>query len=129
MKLRVTVDGTAFDVDVDILEGSAPVAAAAPAAPAAPAPAAPAAPAAAPAPAASPAPAAGGKTLPSPIPGTVVEINAKPGDEIAPNGTVVVIDAMKMNTPIAAPNGGKIKAILVNVGDAVTMNQPLVEFE
>lgn len=131
MKLNVTVNGTAYDVEVEVLDdaGVAAPAAAAPkparpaAAPkaAAPRPAAPAA--------AAPTPAAGGNTLTSPIPGTVVEINASVGQEIAAKETVLVIDAMKMNTPIAANSAGKIAQIHVSPGDSVQMGQVLVTFE
>lgn len=133
MKLNVTVNGTTYDVEVEVLDAAGEAAApAAPkpaprpaaAAPKAPAPAAPAAPKAAPAPAA-----AGANTLTSPIPGTVVEINVSVGQQVAAKETVLVIDAMKMNTPIASTTAGKVKQIHVNPGDSVQMGQVLVTFE
>jgi biotin carboxyl carrier protein len=135
MKLRVTVNGVAYDVDVEILEEKAGAAVPPPAAPAsapAPAPAAPARPAApvAPAPAAhTPAPAAGGKTLTSPIPGTVLEILAKPGQAVKTGDAVIIVDAMKMNTQISANQDGVVKEILVAPGEAVKMGQALINFE
>lgn len=130
MKLRVTVGGQAYDVDVEILEKHGGPVSAAPVAPRAPAPRP--APAAAPrpsAPAPAPAPAAGGKSLNSPIPGTVVEILVKPGQAVKHNEPMLILDAMKMNTQIAANADATVKEILVNVGDAVKMGQALVLFE
>ena len=133
MKLLVTIDGVSYEVDVDILEDSEPHYQAGPApvhAAPAPAPRPAPAPAPAPKPASAPAGAAtGGRTLNSPIPGAVVEINATVGQAVEANQTVMILDAMKMNTPIVAPSAAVIKSILVSVGDAVRMGQPLVEFE
>jgi glutaconyl-CoA/methylmalonyl-CoA decarboxylase subunit gamma len=128
MKLKITLEGKAYEVDVEILEdetGSAPVSA--------PRVAAPVAAATAPAPVAAPvaaAPAsAGGNVYPAPIAGTVFKIIAKPGDQVEVNQVVMVLEAMKMETDISAPAAGKVKAILVNVGDAVQAGHGLVEFE
>jgi biotin carboxyl carrier protein len=41
----------------------------------------------------------------------------------------MVIEAMKMNTSIAAPAAGRVKAVRVAAGDAVRESQVLVEFE
>jgi glutaconyl-CoA decarboxylase len=138
MKLRVNVNGVNYDVDVEILdEGGAapPVAAPRPAAPiASTASVAAARPVAAPvaqvaAPAAAPPVAAGANVLTSPIPGTVLEITAQPGQAVKHGDVVMMLDAMKMNAPIHSARDGKIKAILAQVGDAVKMGQPLIEFE
>ena len=143
MKLRVTVQGKTYEVDVEVLEsngGSAVQQAPAPA-PAAPAPAQqPAAPQPAPAPS-HPAPAqdkssqpeataaAGDNVFPAPLAGTVRTIHVKPGDTVEANQEMMVVEAMKMETNVSAPGAGKIKSVLVNVGDAVSAGQPLVEFE
>ncbi len=128
MRMRVSVNGVAYDVEVEVLDEEADLPSAArPAAPSANAPRPPVAPVAAPA----PAPAAGGEanTLASPIPGTIVEILVKPGQPVAANETVIIIDAMKMNTPVAAPAARTVKEVLVKAGDAVKMGQPLLTFE
>ncbi len=131
MKLKITVHGVAYEVDVEVLDAKdemlgAPVSPlppaerlAVPAAPGAPAPAAAAAPGA------PPAGEAGG--VASPIAGTVLEVRCKPGDKVAAGKDLVVIEAMKMETIIAAPAAGTVKAVLVAAGDAVRENQTLVE--
>lgn len=137
-KLRVTVNGVSYDVDVEVLEddeASAPASGlpASPAAPAAPRPAAAAAPAAA-APAAAPAKPApvatgNGKSLPSPIAGIVVEVKVAVGDTVNQNDTVIIIEAMKMNTNVASPVSGKVVSVSVKPGEAVKQNQVLMTFE
>lgn len=127
MKLKVTVEGKTYEVEVEMEEesGGQPSAPS----PAAPAPraAAPAAPAAAPA--AAPPPSGGGAgTFPSPLAGTVRAIKVKPGDQVAANDEMMVLEAMKMETSIYASSGGTVKAVLVNVGEQVQSGQALVEF-
>lgn len=134
MKLRITVQGIQYEVEVEVLEdseqhGAAPsptpqVAPARPVAVAAPSPAAPPPPAAAPK-----APSSGGKPFPSPLAGTVRAVNVTVGKQVNANDELFVLEAMKMETSVCAPTGGTIKAILVNVGDAVQSGQTLVEFE
>lgn len=128
--LRITVNGTAYDVQVEELGVSAapaqmtpaPVAAApAPkvAAPA-PSPAAPAAPTAA-------AP-AGGETISSPMPGTIVSVDVKVGQGVKKGDILVVLEAMKMENEIMAPHDAQVAAVLVNKGDSVETGTPLVSF-
>jgi len=64
----------------------------------------------------------------SPIAGTVVSVKCKAGDEVAQGQELLVIEAMKMNTSIAAPGAGTVKQVLVAAGDSVRENQQLVEF-
>jgi biotin carboxyl carrier protein len=139
MKLRITVEGKAYDVDVEILpEGqgnTAPVAArrvvAAPAVAAAPT-VPPAAAVAAPVPAA---PLSGGSTASSdqvvkaPIAGTIIEIKVGVGDAVGVNQVLVVMEAMKMETNIASPVAGKVAAIKVAPREAVNAGHVLVELE
>lgn len=134
MKLRITVEGTTYEVDVEVLEGAAP--AAAPPASAAPARAARPAPSAAPAAAAPPrpkpgaAPAAGGASeCIAPVAGNITKINVSPGDTVAENDVLVVLEAMKMETNVASPAAGTVKQVNVQAGDSVTQGQVLVELE
>ncbi|MCK9996855.1 MAG: biotin/lipoyl-binding protein [Candidatus Krumholzibacteria bacterium] len=136
MKLKITVHGVAYEVDVEVLDakdemhGAAsplpPAPTAAPAAPASAGPVAVAAPVAGPGSAAPPLGGTGG--VASPIAGTVLEVKVKVGDKVEQGQTLLVIEAMKMETAIAAPGVGQIKAVLVAAGDAVRENQTLVDF-
>jgi biotin carboxyl carrier protein len=65
----------------------------------------------------------------SPIAGLVIRVNVQPGQTIQPNDLLLVLEAMKMETNVVAPTGCRIKAIKVGPGDAVQLNQVLVEFE
>ena len=133
MKLKITVHGVAYEVDVEVLDAehdflqASPLPAMAPPAGAAPM----AAPATAPAPRpVGPAPAAGGEGgVISPIAGTVLEIKCKVGDEVKNGQELLVIEAMKMETAISAPRDGKVKAVPVAAGDSVRENELLVAFE
>jgi biotin carboxyl carrier protein len=60
---------------------------------------------------------------------TVIELKCNPGDSVSEGQVLLVIEAMKMNTSIAAPTAGKIKSIPVAVGDTVREGQALAEFE
>lgn len=136
MRLRITVEGVAYDVDVEILDTgtSAPVAvpvAVAPAPapmPSAP-PAAPAAPAPVPAPTPEPKPAPGQpdgvKEVKSLIAGNVTRVAVKPGDSVALNDTLLVLEAMKMESNVAASAAGTIREVCVSPGDAVETGQVL----
>ena len=111
----ITVNGKAYAVTVE--EGAtagAPVAAAPVAAPAA-APA----PSAAPAPAAAPAGAAGSVQVTAPMPGKVVAVKASVGQAVKKGEVVLVLEAMKMENDIVAPEDGTIASINVANGDAV----------
>ncbi len=130
MKLKITVHGVAYEVDVEVLDaGEGFPAVAAPSKPrAAAAPQAPSS-GAAPIPKGMPIVTNGdGGSVTSPIAGTVLEIKVKPGDHVEKNQTIMIIEAMKMKTSIAAPTAGEIKAVSVAVGDAVRESQTLVEY-
>jgi biotin carboxyl carrier protein len=67
--------------------------------------------------------------LVSPLPGTVVEIFVKPGEEVESGQVVLIIEAMKMKNSIRAVRGGVVKRVLVNAGQTVAHKQALLEFE
>ncbi len=120
MKLQIDIDGERYEVEVEITDDdTAPRPAYIP-----PIPLASRFGAAYQAP-----PAATANVCRSPIAGVVIRVNAQPGQTIQPNDLLVVLEAMKMETNVVAAAGGRIKAICVNEGDAVQMNQVLVEFE
>ena len=130
-RLRVTVDGSSYDVTVELPdETSAPAVAAAPVAPAiaapAPAPAAPATPIPAPAPAASSGPAGPGD-VPSPLAGRVTAVVVTVGQEVKEGDHLITLEAMKMNTFVFAPKSGKVAEVKTAVGATVEEGQSLVK--
>jgi biotin carboxyl carrier protein len=92
-----------------------------------PAPAAPApAPAAASAPAAAPAAhAAGSVNVEAPLPGIILRLTTKAGDVVKAGDTILVLESMKMETPIKAPQAGTIAEIKVTQGAQVKTGQIL----
>lgn len=70
-----------------------------------------------------------GSTISSPMPGKIVKIPVKIGDEIKEGETVIIVSAMKMESEFKARIDGVIKDILVKEGDTVDGNQVLVEIE
>ena len=99
----ITVNGTAYQVTVE--EGFAGAAAPAPAPVAAPAPAA--------------APAAGGVTITSPMPGKILGIKAAAGTAVKRGQVILLLEAMKMENEIVAPQDGTVASVNVAVGDMV----------
>ncbi len=123
---RVTVNGVAYDVVVEeYATGAAPVVTPAPVAPVA----APAAPVAAPAaPAAAPAPAgkAGAVAIKAPMPGTLIKVNVKVGDSVKKGDVLCVLEAMKMENDIMAPQDGVVASVEANQGSSVATDAVLV---
>ena len=70
-----------------------------------------------------------GPTFKAPMGGSVIEIIAKPGQKIKIGDIVLVYEAMKMENDLASDMEGVVKRILVNEGDVIATNQPLIEFE
>ncbi len=128
--LKITVNGTPYDVQVEEAGSAAAApyapAAAAPAAPAVQAPAA-AAPAPAPAQKSQPKPtAAGSETISCPMPGTIVTVNVKEGQNVKKGGVLVVLEAMKMENEIMAPHDAVVASVMVSKGESVETGAPLV---
>ena len=112
----VTVNGATYEVEAE----NAPAAAPAPVAAAAPVQAAPAAAA----PAAKPAGA--GEVVPSPLPGVIIEVSVKEGQQVKQGQKVVIIEAMKMENEIPAPKDGTMTEIHVHKGDSLQEGDPVV---
>ena len=109
----ITVNGNVYDVTVEEKGAGA--------APAAPVRRA-AAPAMAPAPAAAAKPAAGGAgsiEVKAGAAGKVFKIEAKAGQAVKRGDAVVIIEAMKMEIPVVAPEDGTVASIDCAVGDAI----------
>lgn len=130
-KLRVTIEGKTYDVLVEIIdEGTSPAAPVSPLATAGVAPGV--AMPAAPAPGPEPKPRAnagvkGPDDVVSPLAGKVVSIDVKVGQAVDEGTQVATLEAMKMNTYIYAPKGGRVAAVLVNPGDGVEEDSVLLK--
>jgi len=68
-------------------------------------------------------------SIKAPMPGLILDINIKVGQEIKENDTLLILEAMKMENIIFSPRNGVIKCISANIGDAVEKNQLLIEYE
>lgn len=109
----VTVNGKAYNVSVEeTAAGTAPVAPA-------PAPVAAAAPAPAPAPAPAAPAGAGSVEVKAGVAGKVFKVVASVGQQLNKGDTVIILEAMKMEVPVVAPEAGSVASINVSEGDAI----------
>lgn len=118
----VTVNGTAYQVELEEAPAVAPVQAPV----SAPAPAQSPAPAQASAPAAPAAAAGSGKAVTSPLPGVIIAVKVNVGDKVKAGQEVAVLEAMKMENSIEATQDGTVTAINVAKGDSVLEGAPIV---
>ena len=122
----IYVNGTPYNVSVE--EGaSAPVAA--PAAPVAAAPAPQTAPVAEAAPASAPAApqgSAGSVKVDAPMPGNILDIKVSAGASVNKGDVLVVLEAMKMENDIVAPQSGTVATVNVAKGDTVEAGATLI---
>ena len=123
MKLQITIDGKAYEVEVEVLEDDEDVAA--------------------------PGYAlrlrhtqptrmhkgtletwdSEGKICRSPVMGLVIKVNVEPGQAVEAGELMLVLEAMKMETNVTAPRAGTVKSVHVKPGDPVKVNQLLLEME
>ena len=135
MKLKISVDGKAYEVEVDVPEeehGSRTLGGYIP-------PYAPHSSVTFSAPTHAPVASApktngeahvnDGKVCRSPIAGIVIKVNIQNDQQIQANDLMMVLEAMKMETNVTAPIAGKVKKINVTPGEGVQLGQVLVEFE
>jgi acetyl-CoA/propionyl-CoA carboxylase, biotin carboxylase, biotin carboxyl carrier protein len=67
--------------------------------------------------------------LAAPMPGTVIRVLVGPGDQVQPRQALVVLEAMKMETPVTSPYEAVVRAVHVSEGDRVSGGDVLVELE
>ena len=103
-KYKVNVNGTVYEITLEVMDGAP---AAAPAAPAA----APAAPVAA-------AP-AGGEKVSAPMPGTILSVSVQNGSAVKKGDVLFILEAMKMENEIMAPCDGTVASVSVTKGASV----------
>jgi biotin carboxyl carrier protein len=126
-QFKVTVNGREYDVSVLELNAGQSAPSAAPAAVAAAPQAGGSAPAAAVA--ALPSAAAGASgdgDILAGMGGTVVEVLVKVGQSVAAGDRLMVLEAMKMKTPVMATRAGQVTRVLVAAGDPIEGGQPLL---
>ena len=104
-KYKVTVNGTAYMIELEAINDGAP--------------------AAAPAPAPAPAPAATGEALIAPFPGKILSVAVAPGTAVQEGQVLMVLEAMKMENEILSPKAGTIVAVNVAAGQMVETNAQL----
>ena len=123
-KFNITVNGAAYEVEVEEVKAAVAAApkAAPKAAPAAPAPkAAPAAPVKA-----AVAAGAGEHSIDAPMPGKIVKLVAEEGQAVKAGDTLLILEAMKMQNEIAADTDGVVKSFNVAAGQSVKARESLV---
>jgi len=69
------------------------------------------------------------KLIKAPMPGVVLSVNVKVGQEVTEDESLLVLEAMKMESSLVSPSNGVVKNILVANGNTVEKGQLLIEFE
>lgn len=120
-KLRVTVNGKVYEVEVELLdEGESSSAPREKTPQITPEPV-------------TKGPAAGGtgegKSVVSPLSAEVISIEVSPGQKVKEGQTLMILEAMKMNSHVSAPREGTVENILVKAGDAVEEGQDLLQLK
>ena len=70
--------------------------------------------------------ATGGESVPSPLAGNIVRVNANVGDRVSAGDVIVILEAMKMETEVRASRDGTVAAVSVKAGDVVAVGDALV---
>ena len=91
-KYKVNVNGTVYEVAIELMDGAAAPAAA---------------------------PVAGGEKVSAPMPGTILDVRVSNGQTVKKGDILFILEAMKMENEIMAPCGGTIASVSVTKGAAV----------
>lgn len=78
---------------------------------------------------ATPIPVGGASVLVAPLPGTIISIDVKPGENVKKGSVILTLEAMKMKNAIRSEVDGVIADVHVNQGDLVKHGQVLVSFK
>ena len=68
-------------------------------------------------------------SIKAPMPGLILEVSVKQGQEVKEDDALLILEAMKMENVINSPRDGIIKSIAINKGQTVDKNSLLIEFE
>ena len=68
------------------------------------------------------------KEFKSPMPGLIVDVHIKAGDEVKKDDPLLILEAMKMENTVKAPGDGKVKKVYIKKGAVVEKGQLLIEF-
>ncbi len=98
---KVTVNGTVYEIGIELISEAE--------AKAAPAPAA----------------AGEGEEVAAPMPGTILSVNVKAGDAVKKGDVLMILEAMKMENEIMAGADGTVTAVMASQGQAVEAGTPL----
>jgi len=69
------------------------------------------------------------KDVATDVAGNVWKVMVKPGDEVAADDTLIIMEAMKMEIPVVAPSAGRVVEILVEEGEAVGEGETVARIE
>jgi len=67
-------------------------------------------------------------SIKAPMPGLIIDLKVKPGDEVKAGDPLLILEAMKMENIIKSPGNGIIKNVLVEKGNSVEKGHILIEF-
>jgi biotin carboxyl carrier protein len=68
------------------------------------------------------------KNIKAPMPGLILDLKVKPGDEVKKGDVVLILEAMKMENIIKSPGDGIVKEVKVSLKQSVEKNQVLIQF-
>lgn len=69
------------------------------------------------------------KTINAPMPGLVIDVKVKAGDDVKKGQALLIIEAMKMENVMKAPADGVVKSVNTEAGKSVEKNDKLIELE
>jgi len=68
-------------------------------------------------------------TIQAPMPGIILDVRVSKGDSVKKGGTLLILEAMKMENVIVSPKDGVVKKVLASTGQTVDKNKLLIELE
>lgn len=68
------------------------------------------------------------KEVKAPMPGLILDLKVKAGDEVKKGDLLLILEAMKMENSIKSPGDGTVKAVKVSLDQSVEKNQVLIQF-